>query len=200
MAWLGVGLLPSGSPLGGSQMLRKTSLRPAPVVAISVAITALVVAIGGAALASIPGPNGVINSCYSNTTGAVRVIDSAASCSRGETQLGLLSPAVVDFARPYVEFGPGPRGSVHILAAGGIQSVTRLGTGKYCVRPNAAFARITGTATAEFSKTSQGLAIAFVKTVGSGCARFSLEVITGRLLNGRFHRTSDVTAVADPTG
>jgi len=53
-------------------------------------------------------PNGVINSCYSNTTGAVRVIDSAASCGSAETQLGLLSPAVLDFARPYFTFGPGP--------------------------------------------------------------------------------------------
>src|SRR5712692_7047691 len=120
-------------------MLRKTSLRPAPVAAIAVAITALVVAIGGAALASIPGPNGVVNSCYSNTTGALRVIDSAASCGRGETPLGLLSPAVVDFARPYVAFGPGPGGGVQIFAEGGIQSITRLGTGKYCVRPKANF-------------------------------------------------------------
>jgi hypothetical protein len=181
-------------------MLTKTSFRSAPMVAMAVAITAMVVAIGGAALASIPGPNGVVNSCYSNTTGAVRVIDSAARCSLSETQLALLSPAVMDFARPYVEFGPGPGGSVRILAQGGIQSVTRLGTGKYCVRPNAAFARITGTATAEFSNTSKGLAIAFVRTAPVRCPRFSLEVITGRLLNGRFHRTNDVIAVADPTG
>jgi hypothetical protein len=181
-------------------MLRKTSLRPAPVAAIAVAITALVVAIGGAALASIPGPNGVINSCYSNTTGALRVIDSANSCGRGETQLGLLSPAVLDFARPYVSFGPGPRGGVQIRAQGGIQSVTRPGTGKYCVRPKANFAPITGTATAQFSDTSKGLAIAFVKTAHSDCPRFSLEVITGRLLNGRFHLTNDVAASGDPTG
>jgi hypothetical protein len=180
--------------------LRETSLRPGPLAAMAVAIAALVVAIGGTALASIPGPNGVVNSCYSNTTGAVRVIDSAASCGRGETQLGLLSPAVVDFARPYVAFGPGPRGGVQIFAEGGIQSVTRLSTGKYCVRPKANFVLITGTATAEFSNTSKGLAIAFVKAAHSGCPRFSLEVITGRLLNGRFHLTNDVTAMADPTG
>jgi hypothetical protein len=181
-------------------MLRKPSLRPVPVVAISVAITALVIWLGASALASIPGPTGVINSCYSNTSGALRVIDSAATCDRGETQLRLLSPATLDFARPYVEFGPGPRGSVRIFAAGGIRSVTRLGTGKYCIRPVANFARITGTVTAEYSNTSKGLAMAFVKTVHPGCPRFSLEVITGRLLNGRFHLTNDVTAVPDPTG
>jgi hypothetical protein len=181
-------------------MLAKARLHPALVVAISVGITALVVAIGSAALASIPAANGVINSCYSNTTGALRVIDSAARCNLGETQVGLLSPAVLNFARPYVQFGPGPGGSVQILAQGGIDSVTRLATGTYCIRPTAAFARITGTATAEFSNTSKGLAIAFVKTANVGCPRFSLEVITGRLLNGRFHRTNDVVANGDPTG
>jgi len=181
-------------------MLGKTRLRPAPVVAISAGITALVIAAGGVALASIPGSNGVVNACYSNTTGALRAIDSASTCNTGETQLGLLSPAVMNFARPYAEFGPGPGSSVHIFAQGGIESVTRLGTGQYCIRPTAAFGVITGTATAEFSNTSKGLAIAFVKTMHSGCPRFSLEVITGRLLNGRFHRTNDVTAIGDPTG
>jgi hypothetical protein len=175
-------------------MPRKISFRLAPVAVITVAITALVVGIGGSALASIPGPNGVINSCYSNTTGAVRVIDSAASCGPAETQLGLLSPAVLDFARPYFSFGPGPGGGLEIFAVGGIQSITRLGTGQYCVRPDATFVLVTGTVTAEFSNTSKGLAIAFVKIQQSGCPRFSLEVITGRLLNGRFHRTNNVAA------
>jgi len=174
-------------------------LRPSP--AMAVAIAALVVAIGGAAFASIPGPDGAVKSCYSNANGALRVIDSAqTSCGGGETRLNLLSPAALDLERPYVSFGPGPTGSVKVTSEGGIRSVTRLDRGKYCVRPKADFDPIGGTATAEFSDTSNGLATAFVKTVRSGCPLFSLEVITGRLRNGQFHLANDVTAQVDPTG
>jgi hypothetical protein len=53
-----------------------------------VALLALVIAIGGVAVASIPGPGGVIKGCYNNTTGTLRVIDSAAACdTRVETAL-----------------------------------------------------------------------------------------------------------------
>ena len=50
-------------------------------------VTALVV--GGIAYATIPGPNGVISGCYSNKTGALRVIDtSKTTCvAKTETQL-----------------------------------------------------------------------------------------------------------------
>jgi hypothetical protein len=39
------------------------------------------------AFASIPGPNGVINGCYNNTNGQLRVIDSNAQCKSNETAL-----------------------------------------------------------------------------------------------------------------
>lgn len=87
-----------------------------------------------------------------------------------------------------------------VVAEGGIRSVTRLATGKYCIRPNANFNPIAGTATAEFSNTAKGLAMAFVKTVRSDCPRFSLEVITGRLLNRQFRLSNDVAALADSLG
>lgn len=42
-------------------------------------------AVGGVAYASIPGPDGVIHGCYKNTDGSTRIIDSAASCPSGYT-------------------------------------------------------------------------------------------------------------------
>lgn len=56
-------------------------------------IIVLVLSIGtlavgaGMALAQIPGPGGVINGCYTKSTGGIRIIDSAASCKSGETSL-----------------------------------------------------------------------------------------------------------------
>jgi hypothetical protein len=181
------------------RMLSKPRLRPSH--AMAVAIAALVVALGGDAFASIPGPDGTVNSCYSNTNGELRVVDSAhAWCGRGETALRLVAPAGLDFERPYFSFRPGTSGGVTVVAEGGIRSITRLATGKYCVRPIADFDPIAGTVTAEFSNTTNGLAMAFVKTVRSDCPRFSLEVITGRLRNGQFHLSNDVSAVGDTLG
>jgi hypothetical protein len=39
------------------------------------------------ALASIPDADGVIHGCYKNKTGSLRVVDSGAGCSSGETAL-----------------------------------------------------------------------------------------------------------------
>ena len=49
----------------------------------AVALLALVIAIGGVAVASIPGPDGAIQGCY-DSTGALRVIDSAGGSCRGD--------------------------------------------------------------------------------------------------------------------
>jgi hypothetical protein len=48
---------------------------------------ALTVALGGVAYSAIPDPMGVIHGCYANMRGAVRIIDSTASCDAGETAL-----------------------------------------------------------------------------------------------------------------
>ena len=55
----------------------------------AIALLALVIAIGGVAVASIPGPDGAIQGCYDNSTGALRVIDPGAgrSCAVDETAL-----------------------------------------------------------------------------------------------------------------
>ena len=61
------------------------------------------------------------------------------------------------------------------------------------------FEQIEGVATAEFSKDSRGLAMAFVRTRASDCPKFSLELVTGRLKRGVF-TLSDEVAVANPEG
>ncbi len=47
---------------------------------------ALIVALGGASIAAIPGRDGVMNACYSKKTGAVRLVDKAKKqkCRKGE--------------------------------------------------------------------------------------------------------------------
>jgi hypothetical protein len=50
-------------------------------------ITAGLLLVGGVAVASIPGPTGVINGCRSNSTGLVYVIDSSATCGFNMTPL-----------------------------------------------------------------------------------------------------------------
>ncbi len=44
-------------------------------------------AAGSIALAAIPAANGTITGCYSNSTGALRVVDSASNCVSGETAI-----------------------------------------------------------------------------------------------------------------
>src|SRR5258707_14342850 len=124
----------------------------------AVAIAALVVALGGDAFALIPGPDGMISSCYSNTNGALRVVDSTStSCARGETAVRLVPPARRDFERPYFSFRPGTAGGVTVVSPGGIRSITPLATGKHCVRPLANSDPIPGSATAEISSTATRL-------------------------------------------
>jgi hypothetical protein len=61
-------------------MLRIIRHRPSP--AMVVALIALLVALGGVAFASIPGPGGVVEGCYSKSSGVLRVIDSKKGCSK----------------------------------------------------------------------------------------------------------------------
>jgi hypothetical protein len=61
-------------------MRRSRPQLPSP--AMMVALLALLVAVGGVAVASIPGPSGVIRGCYSKSSGTLRVIDSKKTCSK----------------------------------------------------------------------------------------------------------------------
>jgi hypothetical protein len=43
--------------------------------------------------------------------------------------------------------------------------------------------------------------VAFIKSgTSSICPRFSVEVVTGRLLDGRFQLSDDVDVIIDPVG
>jgi hypothetical protein len=57
--------------------------RPSPATAI--ALTALVVALGGVAYATIPDSNGTIHGCYQKPSGNLRVVESSSQC-RGDEQ------------------------------------------------------------------------------------------------------------------
>jgi Collagen triple helix repeat (20 copies) len=61
------------------------SLRPSP--ALVVACVALGFALGGFAVAAIPGPDGVITACFKTKTGALRVIDEEKRCASGERRI-----------------------------------------------------------------------------------------------------------------
>lgn len=79
--------------------------RPSPALALS--SLALVAALGGAAWAAIPGPEGIIHGCYNKRTGVLRVIDTAAhgKCKRGESELNWM-----EVGPPGPRGGGGPRG------------------------------------------------------------------------------------------
>jgi hypothetical protein len=82
-------------------------------------VLALVTA-GGVAYAAIPGPGGVIQACYTKSGGALRVVDSAASCKSGETSLNWSQqglPGPVGPAGPAGAQGPvGPAGPGSLFA------------------------------------------------------------------------------------
>jgi hypothetical protein len=72
--------------------LRKVCRRLMPSPAMAVGSVALVVAVGGVAVASIPGRSGVITSCFDTSSGGLRIIDAAkrghaAKCHPGERRL-----------------------------------------------------------------------------------------------------------------
>jgi hypothetical protein len=65
-------------------MSRRVRRRPS--LALVVALVALAIAVGGAALADIPGPDGVIHACY-DSRGALQVRQHDASCPPNTTAL-----------------------------------------------------------------------------------------------------------------
>jgi hypothetical protein len=175
-------------------MSRKLSFRPWA--SMAVALAALAVALGGVTFASIPGPEGVLKACYDNSTGALRAIDSTASCAGGETQTSLISVAGLNLLRPYGAFTVA-NGRVHIVDSSGIAGVTRLSRGKFCVTPKAGFHVVSSVVSAGYDPNN--VALAYTKVGNPDCARGSLEVITGVIQRGAFV-LKDEAFVADPTG
>jgi hypothetical protein len=58
-----------------------------PSAATAIALTALAVALGGVAYATIPDSNGTIHGCYQKTNGTLRVVDDGATCRQSEQAL-----------------------------------------------------------------------------------------------------------------
>src|SRR3712207_4936063 len=74
---------------------------------------ALVVALSGAAVAAIPGSDGVIRACYDNHSGSLHVIDTedGETCRKQETALDWNRRGPQGEAGPQGEIGPaGPQG------------------------------------------------------------------------------------------
>ena len=82
-----------------------------PTAPLVLSVLALVAALGGVAYSAIPDPMGVIHGCYANMRGAVRIIDSAASCDAGETALNWSQQGPAGATGPAGAQGPeGPPG------------------------------------------------------------------------------------------
>ena len=84
------------------------------------ATLALVLVLGGVAVASIPGPDGRFHGCYANSGGGLRIVDSGAACRVGESritfsQTGPQGPAGVP--GPQGERGPSGQDSRPIVGA-----------------------------------------------------------------------------------
>jgi hypothetical protein len=68
------------------QLKRRLAKRlPSP--AMLVALIALVLAIGGTAIAGLPGGDGSISACYRKQGGALRLIAAGKSCAKGEKRI-----------------------------------------------------------------------------------------------------------------
>lgn len=78
-------------------------------------ITGSIIMVGGLAVASIPGPTGVINGCRNIYTGDLKAIDSAATCPYGSVPLNWNQTGPQGPAGPAGATGPqgpaGPAGS-----------------------------------------------------------------------------------------
>jgi hypothetical protein len=66
-------------------MMRILRYRPSPATAI--ALTALAVALGGVAYATIPDSNGTIHGCYQKNDGRLRVVNDGGACRQSEQAL-----------------------------------------------------------------------------------------------------------------
>ena len=88
-------------------------------------ITMGLLAIAGIAVASIPAPDGTINACYKNSTGALSVIDSASSCPNGTTPLSWSQTGPAGPAGPQGPAGaPGVSGWQVIINSANLEAST----------------------------------------------------------------------------
>ena len=128
-------------------------------------VTALVV--GGIAWAQIPGPLGVITGCYSNKTGALRVIDtSKTTCvAKSETQLEWNQQGVA--GAPGAQGATGTNGSNGAPGASGVVSVTPLANIPFPTALTSAFQMIDAPGTTVTVGAGQKLMISLTEPLRS---------------------------------
>lgn len=100
------------SPIGEVTLRRLRDIRPSP--ALGVSLVALGVAAGGVAYAGIPSSDGTIHACYTDATGALRVVDRdtggpTRDCAGGSTRLSWSQRGPAGAQGPQgVQGAPGP--------------------------------------------------------------------------------------------
>jgi type VI secretion system secreted protein Hcp len=157
-----------------------------------VAGTAVVLAVAGVAVASIPNADNVIDGCYSNGSGTLRVIDTSSSqCTSKETALSWNQEGVPGEAgAPGIPGAPGPTGP---QGNPGVGDVTAMGTG--------AFLKCVGAAQGAFEGpvTTKG----FEKSVGVDVAEHAIvsprDAASGLPTGKRQHKPFLITKSVDKT-
>jgi len=99
-----------------SVLRRPAVLRRAWSPALVLAGVGLLAALGAGAWAAIPGPDGIIHSCYRKRGGQLRVINAAAKCRHGEVGLNWS-----ETGPPGPRGGGGPRGHTGARGLQGVQ-------------------------------------------------------------------------------
>lgn len=154
--------------------------------------TAVVLAVAGVAVASIPNADNVINGCYNNGSGTLRVIDTSSSqCTSKETPISWNQQGVQgEPGAPGTQGAPGAAGP---QGQPGVGDVTAMGTG--------AFLKCIGTQQGAFEGpvTTKG----YEKSVGvdvSGHAVISPRDAASGLPTGkRQHKPFTITKSVDKT-
>ena len=124
----------------GDAMKQILRYRPSPATAI--AVTALLVAVGGVAYATIPDSSGTIHGCFNTKNGNLRVVESAGNCRSNErtidwnqegppgppggltTEFAEETPEVSTTSRSFVDLG-GPSVNVTVPPSGLVAVVAR---------------------------------------------------------------------------
>jgi hypothetical protein len=189
-------------------------LRPRLTYANVTATGALVVAMSGFAIASIPGPSGVVKGCYSKSSGSLRVIDSKKSCSKKHertlswnqrgvqglqgAQGGQGIQGIPGTARAYAMVLPGLSPSFETTRTKNFSTVTHHSTGVYCLTPSGGVTEagsVPVVAVEEGNSTGDNLAARWHSaTNGQSCTASQFEVHTFTFVAGGNYGVSDNVA------
>jgi type VI secretion system secreted protein Hcp len=157
-----------------------------------VAGTAVVLAVGGVAVASIPDANNVINGCYSNGAGTLRVIDtSSMACTSKETAISWNQQGVP--GTPGIPGTPGAPGPAGPKGDPGVGDVTAMGT--------AAFLKCVGQQQGAFDGpvTTKGYEKSVEVDVASHAIVSPRDAASGLPTGKRQHKPFTITKPVDKT-